>query len=184
MTIDARHLRKKVGGGIIADGDELALDETFGRLADIGCKLGCSAGPTIPTGVDTAIEFNTVIWDTDGIVPDPTPPIAGMTIQTAGKYIVTGTVTLAALQAASSHSLWLRVKIDGAVEGVKVAEQNKKEGRTMEINHIFNLNAGQVLSMSFEHNLGNDHTLSSAQGECPRLMIQRVGAYEAAAPEP
>ena len=82
MTIDARHIRVKSGGGLETDGDELVAEDVSG-------KVYRAAAQTISNNQITAVTFETESFDTDGMVDISGQPTR-VTIQTTGKYQIGG----------------------------------------------------------------------------------------------
>ena len=161
-TVDSR-------GWIVAD----SASATQGSSTFSGCSLGLGTNQTITTATTTAVDWDTVVYDTDDFVAlNGSPDVSTVVIPTTGYYLLTVTIRWG-----SNGTGTRRVFLDIAGTAADVSNIIDTGNATLHCNNLSTvryLTAGDEVAVSVYQDSGGNLDVTSAN-ENTMFTVSKVG---------
>lgn len=138
-----------------------------------GCRVYKSSIQSIPNVTATAIQLNLERYDTDEIHDNVTNNTR-LTCKTAGKYVITAQLRMAAN---TNGSRTLYINLNGSTIIAMTVELNPTAGDSpmLNITTIYNLAVNDYIEMIVYQNSGGALNTRPSANYSPEFMIQRIG---------
>jgi hypothetical protein len=131
------------------------------------------AGQVIPTGVPTAVTFDSERWDNDNL-HDLAANTSRLTCQTPGLYRITGLVEFVSLGAAGTYQLFLRVNGSTIIAHLEVPPVNADPtGIPISVEYV--LAKGDYVEVLARQSTGGNQSLLVAGNYTPEFSMSMIG---------
>ncbi len=138
----------------------------------IGARIYNSANINILNAAMTLLYFDSERYDTDNI-HSTTTNTSRLTIQTAGKYLISGSV---GFDANSNGYRWVRIQLNGAIPiADMITLPASNQWTVLTVATIYDLVVGDVLELVCYQNSGGSLLAPSNNATTPEFSIQKVG---------
>lgn len=137
-----------------------------------GARVYHNATQSIPTATRTALAFNSERYDTDAI-HDPVTNNSRLTCKTAGKYILSGSISFSAHATGLRN---LRIRLNGSTVLVDLllgmTFDNQWSGA---VSTIYDLAVNDYVELTVYQNSGGNLIIYASPNSTPEFMMSRVG---------
>lgn len=144
---------------------------TAAGQADISARVTRSTAQSIANATETAISFDTVRWDTDGMWDAANA--TRLTCQTAGKYLIVGNVRFAG---AAGGYRQAGIKINGTATYLAIDKSSSLDSATVDLNPVavYDLAAGDFIELYVFQNSGGNLNVEVLANSSPELSMIKI----------
>ena len=136
-----------------------------------GARVYNDANISIGNGAYTNLTFNSERYDTDGI-HDVGSNTERLTCQTAGKYMITGSIRW---ESNSTGVRYVLVELNGSTTIVQQAKGAYTDVMFMSVTTAYDLEVGDYVTLKVFQNSGGSKNIQAIGNYAPEFSMQRIG---------